>query len=355
MTNTPEWQHCIASIIESPGLVVVVGESDTGKSTFCAELVNAAAAVGLKTVVVDADVGQSEIGPPGTVGLAGVSEPVARLSDLHVRRMYYVGAVSPVGNTLQTVIGVKKMADEARAHGAQLIVVDTSGLVQGAIGRKLKTYKIDLLSPDHVVFLQKTSESEHLVKVISALQHITIHKLNVSSSLRSKSSDFRAARRKSRLAQRFDGAESHVIRLEDVTFWGSWLYTGRQLPWQRLRALERILKVKILNAETVGRGYYLVVDRTPLPSDVLLLEEELKIRGIAIVPAAAFTHAYVGLADARGHLLDVGIVQAIEFRQKYMSVITPLKSIAPVRIVQFGAMRVSRDGTELVRLRVGEI
>ena len=49
-------------------VTMVVGASDTGKTTLTAYLAGALAARGETVAVVDADVGQSEIGPPTTVG-----------------------------------------------------------------------------------------------------------------------------------------------------------------------------------------------------------------------------------------------------------------------------------------------
>lgn len=336
-------------------MVVVVGNTDTGKTTFCMELVNAAAALGLKSALVDADIGQSDIGPPGTIGLALPTEPVERLSDLHIRRMYFAGATSPVGNMLPSVVGAKKMADEAREHGASLIVVDTTGLVRGIIARKLKTLKIDLLAPQHIVAIQRDREIEPLITAFSKVEKNVIHTLSVPPLVRQKSLELRAARRRLRYAKHFEGAESHVIRLDDVGCWGTWLNTGTPLPWQRVRFLERVLKTRVLHAESVGRGFYIVVDRAPEPPEAALIEEQLGTREISIVPGSTFTNAYIGLADSRANTMDVGIVQAIEFRQRYVSIITKLKSIAPVRIIQFGLMRVKPDGTELAKLRPGEI
>ena len=48
---------------------VVIGASDAGKTTLIAALASELASRGEPVGVVDSDVGQSEIGPPATVGL----------------------------------------------------------------------------------------------------------------------------------------------------------------------------------------------------------------------------------------------------------------------------------------------
>jgi polynucleotide 5'-hydroxyl-kinase GRC3/NOL9 len=60
-----EWQQAIDAILETtrrPLVVMVVGAVDTGKTTFCTCLARALFERGMKVAVVDADLGQSDIG-----------------------------------------------------------------------------------------------------------------------------------------------------------------------------------------------------------------------------------------------------------------------------------------------------
>ncbi|MDO8586779.1 MAG: Clp1/GlmU family protein [Armatimonadota bacterium] len=355
MTPSPEWQACIQSIVQNPGLVVVIGSSDTGKTTFCAQLINAAVEAELKCALVDADIGQSEIGPPGVIGLGEANSPVERPSDIPIRRMYFAGTTSPVGNMLPSVVGAKKMADEAKTLGARLIVVDTTGFVRGVLARKLKTHKVHLLAPDHIVAIQRGHEIDSILGAFGKLEKCAVHNLKVSELARLKSPEMRASRRRVRFLKHFESAEEHVIRLDDVACWGTWLNTGRALTWQRVRRIEQILRIRILHAEATGQGYYVVVERMPQAENLADLRERVRARDVTVVPGSAFTYAYVGLADGRARLLDVGIVHAIDFRQRHVTVLTRLKTVAPVRLIQFGLMRVRPDGTELTKLRQGEI
>lgn len=334
---------------------MVIGASDTGKTSFCTQLLNAAVEAGVQCALVDADMGQSEVGPPGTIGLGVPTTPVELPGDIPVRRMYFTGTTSPVGNMLPSVVGIRKMVDEALAHGSKLIVVDTTGLVRGVLGIRFKTHKVDLLAPSHIVALQREHEMHPLIAAFSKLENTTIHQPAVSELARPKTPEFRATRRRHKMARHFKDAEEHTIRLDDVSCWGSWLNSGRLMPWQRVRLMEQILKTRVLHAEGTGQGYYVIVDRAPDAENIKALENRVGTRDITIVPGNAFTYAYVGLADGRGKLLDVGIIHAIDFRQRHISVITKLKTIAPVSIIRFGMMRVKPDGTELPKIRPGEL
>ena len=70
-----EWQDHIDDVKASPGTVVVVGAIDVGKTTFCALLASQGVEAGIPTAVVDADMGQSEIGPPTTIGQESRTNP----------------------------------------------------------------------------------------------------------------------------------------------------------------------------------------------------------------------------------------------------------------------------------------
>ena len=76
---------------ENARVMLILGTSDTGKTSLTAQLAGALAARGERVAVVDADVGQSEIGPPTTVGLGRVTGPLGRLADAEVLALEFVG------------------------------------------------------------------------------------------------------------------------------------------------------------------------------------------------------------------------------------------------------------------------
>ena len=59
-----DWRKLANQIVKSQQMVLVIGATDTGKSTFCRYLADYALAAGRKVACVDADIGQSGIGPP---------------------------------------------------------------------------------------------------------------------------------------------------------------------------------------------------------------------------------------------------------------------------------------------------
>jgi len=353
--ETPEWQPCKERILAAPGVVMVLGSTDVGKTTFCAELANAAFAAGIPCAVVDADVGQSEIGPPGAIGLGIVEERITTTHDLRPRRMYFVGDISPVGHLVQCVVGVKKMVDEASVRGAKIVIVDTTGLIHGTIGSKLKTYKIDLVQPAHLAAIQKAEEAEHILRAFERREGLITHRVTTSPHARSRSQELRVGRRRLRLYEHFRMAEQHKLRLDDVDCWGTWLGAGHPLSWQETRNLEGMLDARVLHAEAIGTGLYVVAGSRYNAAGIERIKQELKFKSVAFTQAAKFEGVLVGLSDSVGNTIEVGIVKKVDFVERTITVISPIRSTSPVRRVVFGSLRAAEDGTEIGRLRAGEI
>jgi len=345
--TTSEWAPTIDEIVASPGIAMVIGGVDTGKTNFCVQLANAGIRAGVPTAVVDADVGQSEIGAPGTIGMALVENPVEALSELTAKRLYFIGATSPVRHHVECVVGTKRMVDAATEMGARLVVVDTTGLVDGAIGRKLKTYKADLVRPRYLIGIQRKHEIESLLAPFAKVEPIRVLKVSSSELARRKPPEFRTARRQLNFYKHFHDCPGHIIHLDGICTWNTWFGTGRPMKWQYQKFMEETLRCRILHAEVTGRGIFAVSERACTGTEMRSLEEHFKTTAITVVGGDTFTNLLVGLADETGRTLDVGLIQAIDFKERFMFVLSPIKTVSPVRVVQFGSIRVSPDGKEL--------
>src|SRR5579862_1153996 len=112
--------------------VMVIGAADRGKSHFARWLV---AGSPQPAALLSADVGQPSLGPPACLAVA--PRRPWRAPD----RLWFVGDVTPVRHLLAIVTGAARLAARARSVGAARIVIDSSGLVDGPLGRVLKYHK----------------------------------------------------------------------------------------------------------------------------------------------------------------------------------------------------------------------
>ncbi len=353
-----EWRSHFDDIVANPGVVVVVGDVDVGKTTFCTLLANHGLEAGLSTAIVDGDIGQSEIGPPTTVGLGLLDSQIRAMSDLPPRALYFVGSTSPVGLLLATATGDKKLTETALALGRKLVIVDTTGLVRGVMGRRLKTHKIELLRPRHIVALQKGREAEQFLRFFDTWEACTVHRLSPSPEVHPKSQALRTQRRAVRFQEYFRDAEVYDLSLDHIATAGTWLWTGTPLEPKYLKFAERALGTTIYHGEMVDKGVFLVAGRSSLSQEkrgIAELQEYFKTRSITVIPADRYTNLVVGLLDRRLDVLSLGIIRGIDFRSGIVSVFTPARSVTPVTSMRFGILRLRSDGTEIVRLRPGEV
>jgi polynucleotide 5'-kinase involved in rRNA processing len=191
-------QHkAVIDRVASGGVVVLIGGLDSGKTTLGKAIAAAGLEAGQKVGYVDADLGQKAVGPPTAVTLrmlgesADLEPPVFSRPDA----MYFVGATSPQGQLLPLVVGTGRLLARALDEGADLVVVDTSGLVSGVYGQLLKYHKIELLQPDVVIGMQRGQELDPLLGIIQRFFRAEVMVLPVSPETSSTSVEERARNR----------------------------------------------------------------------------------------------------------------------------------------------------------------
>jgi polynucleotide 5'-hydroxyl-kinase GRC3/NOL9 len=135
-----EWHALLYVLEKERGIAIILGATDTGKSTFAKYLIFNLCKRGLKVALVDADIGQSFLGPPTTIGLAVFKSDPDWEVVLSPPEIFFVGSTTPEGHFPIHLKGVKKMVDKAPSYGAEVIIVDTTGFILGEAGEKLISF-----------------------------------------------------------------------------------------------------------------------------------------------------------------------------------------------------------------------
>ena len=76
----------------------------------------------------------------------------------------FLGVTSPATCLRETAEATARLVARALAEGCERVLVDTSGLVQGDLGRALKRVKIDRVRPDVVIALERAAECEPILR-----------------------------------------------------------------------------------------------------------------------------------------------------------------------------------------------
>ena len=258
------------------GTIMILGASDSGKSTFAKYLLHQLYSNEYRLGYLDCDVGQSTLGLPATLNLAIMPSRSSQWEFL----TYFVGHISPRAHMLPLVVGAYKLQRQAQTLGNIELIIDTTGLVDPTAGGVvLKHSLIELLEPTALVGLRQGAELEPILRPWYHHPHLQVFELPTVPQAMSKSREARIRRRHRRWLRYFDQAGPLKLPL-------------RHLP-----------HIAVFGLEKACRGQLLA------------------------------------LQDERGFAIGLGIVQAYDRRAQELVLHTPLTDLGGVCSLRIGDMR----------------
>lgn len=184
----------MARLVAGTGISMLIGGLDTGKTTLALEAVRLALASGRRPVLVDADLGNSTVGPPACVSLKVFRSPsdLDRLDEPD--GLHFVGTIIPSRLVLQQVIATTVMVQRARELG-DVVIIDTTALASGVAGETLKYHKTELCRPERIVALQRGEEMEPVVGMLRRFLGVEVITASTDPAILPMSPDARARKR----------------------------------------------------------------------------------------------------------------------------------------------------------------
>jgi polynucleotide 5'-hydroxyl-kinase GRC3/NOL9 len=302
------------------------------------DLANAFHAAGARVALVDADIGQSEIGPPTTVGLGEVTGPLGRLGDAALLALRFVGATSPARDQVATVVGTRRLVDRALALGFERVIVDTGGLVRGELGQRLKQAKIDALDPDVVIALQRDGECEAILAPYAVARRPGVIRAPAMAPPRRRSQDDRRRHRERALAAHFWGARVVTLDLSGIVVRSPALFAGPAVPATELADASELVGQDIVWGERRG-GEVAIVTRRPLTeSQARAVSRRLGAVGFSHHALEHLVGMLAGLDDDGLDTLGLGGVLGLDLPGARLTVETAVDP-ERVRVVVIGRER----------------
>lgn len=338
-----DWERLARKVVQPQQIVLVIGATDVGKSTFCRFLVQRGVTSGLKVGFVDADVGQSQIGPPTTIGLKvfesnGPTESLEGV-DSEPDALYFIGWTSPDRHLLQCVAGTRLMVDAALKTGADFIVVDTTGYIEGDAAVVLKQHKIELVKPTHLICLHRSRELELIVAPFESYDIIEMHRLAPHRSVTSKSDEYRRRYRESNFTRYFSDCVQEMLPFDQIRGQRTPFFNGRQANLKEQEMLSDLVDDRVFYAEWGHRSLALVT-LDVLPSLIQArLKNHLSLKNLVTETPQYFECCLVGLLDASGATVSIGVIDAVDFNAKQLKVRCKVGTAAKTKTVQFGRYR----------------
>jgi polynucleotide 5'-hydroxyl-kinase GRC3/NOL9 len=300
--------------------ILVLGDTDRGKSTYCRYLCEQLLERGSHETVayVDADVGQKDIGPPAAITL-GYPQRGMPWTQIEPAAWHFVGNVTPVGQLLPTVLGTQRLVETAQANRT---VINTLGFVRG-VGRILQAHLIEAIRPDVMIALVKGRELSALLKPYR--YHRTL-RLPPSPQASAKTPPERQGNRERAFRRYFSAAQTVELPLNDLVLQRTLLFTGTRIDLPPFPYAER-----------TDEGIVAVA------AAAMSVPPHIKA-----MPMGFERHLLCGLSNRRRQGIGLGILQRIDFAHDTLSLLTPVPS-GEIRVLQFGDMYIGSDGRELGR------
>ncbi|HVX01738.1 MAG TPA: Clp1/GlmU family protein [Nitrososphaera sp.] len=210
-------------------VVMVVGATDTGKSTFSTYLANLALGRSIETCVIDGDIGQGDLAPPAALAAAVLKEQIVDLRDARASLFEFVGAITPA--YVEKLVAQKLNSLVCRrtngAIAARLKIVNTDGYMEPSYKRMLA----GAVSPDVIVYLGQDDRNNDLASELSGRWKLVVAQPSAQAL---KTHSDRVGRRMEQYA-RYVGTRL-VFKRRNVGA-TRFLYRNRPIQWEYLHKL----------------------------------------------------------------------------------------------------------------------
>ena len=344
-TVPPSWEEASKTIISygKPVIVMIIGGIDSGKTSFCTFLSNVALMEGCNVAVIDADVGQSDIGPPSTIGLGYVTKPIKDLFDLEANNLYFVGSTSPNGAIDRVVEGITTLVKRALDSGINFLIINTDGWTEGEDAKAYKVLLVQRVAPTVVVGMQQQNE---LKSILDELKDTKV--LEAASPVAIKRRD-----REKRKILREMGYKKYLSKAKVRSFPLSWVKVeGARFkpsfspPRNRVETISEILGAHPLYWVETPEAFFIILKEGQRTSwDGMNRIEEALGKKAKLIRQGEEEGLLVALQNDHEGFLGIGILCGIDYERRIMKVYTSAKE--NVSTVCIGQVKLDKMGREI--------
>jgi len=328
----PSWRETVKSILYKKKKVItlILGGVDSGKTGFCIYLANSALRAKWKVAIIDCDLGQSDLGPPGTIDLCFVQKPFTDLFALFPDDSVFVGVTSPQRSVDEVLDAVEKLKTKALSRDEDLLVINTDGWIDGDDAVKYKLRLVETINPDYIVAIQINDE---LDPIVSLLEERNIFIVDVPENIKKRSRETRRLLRGFAYKKHLKGSKIRSFPLNWVKVEGS-LNLSREKRAQLKEKMEGLLGTKILCCDETANGIVLILGKKASLNEETVRTAEMEIgKKIFVLREGDEKGLLVSLEGPSGKMLGIGTVHSIDFRNMVIKICTPVdEAVSKIKV-----------------------
>jgi len=347
------WKKAARELLNMKGFkALVIGDIDVGKSSFTLYIANILSSNNLRIGIIDSDIGQSDIGPPGTIGLGILDKPVYSYGEIKLCDAYFIGDKTPSGHLLPMVLGTMNMVNKAFKYGVDGVIINTTGLVYGGIGRVLKKYKIEAIEPSHIYVIMRENELKNLIRYLGIENRVRY--IETPSNILKKKRSYRREFRKIKMDNFFNPPKNYTYRLDDLKIENTILGAVSRDEYT-LKNVYNLIGLRPVASYIDRDDIYLIFNDILSKTDYLKIYNKLKdkFNNIRIISLNKLKGLLIGLYDDNG-FIGVGRLFKIDLNKRIIK-FTSRESDKIVKRIIFGYLILDDDFNEIGSMKPGYI
>jgi polynucleotide 5'-hydroxyl-kinase GRC3/NOL9 len=339
----PSWRSSVEKILSSKQCrtVLVMGGIDAGKTGFCTYLANMAVQKKRQVALLDGDVGQSDLGPPGTISLSYIKEPIIELFSQYAQELRFIGATSPSGKAEFVLHAVEALMKKVEDLPLDLLVVNTDGWVEGDKVVGYKTCLTSTVKPDIVVALQNGNELSPILDMLADMKILT---LDSPSCVKRRDRETRKLLREAAYRKYLKEPKFRFFPLSWVNLEGD-LALGNNSGSSLKMQVESLLGKEVLHCEDKLNCVVIWLGRKIRLEDGQKEKLELELgKQVHLLRQGDEEGLVVALENSDGTILGIGTMSGINFNKQTITVRTSVTE--PVSKITIGCIKLDKNGHE---------
>ncbi|MEM1757502.1 MAG: Clp1/GlmU family protein [Candidatus Bathyarchaeia archaeon] len=327
-TIPPSWNIAyerLLNVAEKPRVAMILGAPDSGKTSFCTYLANKIVRDGYRVVILDGDLGQSDIGPPCSLAYAVLTRPVTDLFNLPAEDVFFVGETSPRKVVERAIQGFSMLKTNALKHNPDFIIVNTDGWVDGEEAIKYKTRIAEEINPHILFFVQRTSE---LTNLLNALCSRNVMIVESPPAIKQRSREKWKTLRELGYIKYLANAKVQTIPINWIEIKNPgfpYVPSHNSVDSKRAEEISNILGFNPIHIMELSKEICIITAGEKLPNPEKIKKiEEMTGKKVNVQLKGGEEGFIVALYNASDKFLGLGVIREIDYRRKTIKIMTPV-------------------------------